>query len=299
MTEGAGPDARAEEMARGSAILERHQVQTSELGVLAKLPPFRPVLISLMRSFEREDVANDEIAKLVESDPTLSAELLAVVNSPLFTRRITITSPAQAVSVLGFETTKSLAATLGVRCMMQGAPRTPVVRRFWVHSLAAATIAQSFAKLFHVDPHVVYVGALLHDLGRLGLLAGYPDDYTALALASYENSDEILAAEQSRFGMTHCQAGELLADAWCLPAPLRQVADQHHHSASDNAIVALIQLACRLADDLQFQAVHRRDTLKPEESIALYAPPHLQQEMAQRLKDVSAEVLNVIEALDF
>ena len=228
MTEGDGPDARGQETARGTAILENLHVETAELGALAKLPPFRPVAISLMKLFDRDDVRTDEIAHLVESDPTLTSELLAVVNSPLFAFRNPVTSASHAISLLGVESTRSLATTLAMRSMAQGAPRTPVVRRFWVHSMATATVAQQFARHFPVDPHVVHVGALLHDLGRLGLLAAHPTDYSALALTAYDTTADILAAERSKFGMTHCQAGALLAKAWRLPLPLQQMMRHHH-----------------------------------------------------------------------
>jgi len=299
MTGGDGPDARANDMARGHAILTEHRVETSELGALAKLPPFRPVVISLMRLFDREFVSTDEIGQLVESDPSLAAELLAVVNSPLFACPSRVTSVSQAVGLLGFESTKSLATTLGMRSMMREAPRTPVVRRFWVHSIATAIIAQQFARSFHVDPHAAHVTALLHDLGRLGLLAAHPDEYAALALSAYESSDEILAAEQAGFGMTHCRAGALLAGAWNLPDPLEQVTTHHHEGASENELVALVQLCCRLADDFLFQAILRRDVHKPEQTIAQYAPALLQEELAARLEETSAAVITAIQALDF
>ena len=297
MTAGDGPDRRAEELARGIAMLD--EVEASELGELAKLPPFRPVIVSLMRLFDREDVSNEEIARLVESDTSLTAELLAVVNSPLFPTRTPVTSPIQAVSLLGHQTTRSLVSALGMRSIVQGGPRTPVVRRFWSHTVAAATIGQDFARFFRIDPHLVYIGAILHDLGRLGLLAAHREEYTTLALSSHESTDAILAAEQAGFGMTHCRAGALLAGAWSLPDPARQIAEQHHQAGSDHNVVALVQLCCRLADDMQFQAIHRRDIQKPEETILALAPAHLQEPLISRLEDVNTAILHGIETLDF
>ena len=181
------PDAA---IARGAEILESTHAQTADLGPLAKLPPFQPVIINLMRLFDRDDVQTAEICRLIESDPALTGELLAVVNSPLYGLPASITDPAQAVNLLGFETTKSLAAALGMRFMMRGAPKTPVVRRFWTHSVATATIAQRFARSFAVDPSEAHIGGLLHDLGRLGLLAAYPNEYAAMALTTHAGYSE-------------------------------------------------------------------------------------------------------------
>jgi len=299
MTQGDGPDARVDEEARGAAILENLHVETSELGALAKLPPFRPVAIALMRLFDRDDVVIDEIAALVESDPTSTSELLALVNSPLFAFRTRIDSAAHAITLLGVESTKSLAVTLAMRSLMHGAPRTPVVRRFWVHGIATATIAQRFARSFHLDPHVTYVSALMHDLGRLGLLAAHPEEYSALALTSNESTAEILAAEKAGFSMTHCHAGGLLAKAWSLPESLQKVAAHHHDTDPGHGLVGLVHLCCRLADDLEFQAIHRRDIQKPEDTIATYAPVASREHLTSELQTAITGVMYAIQTLDF
>src|SRR5437868_12453653 len=59
-------------------------VEQPKLGKLAKLNPFSPVALSLIRHFDRDDADIKEIVNLVSSDPALSVETLAYVNSPLF-----------------------------------------------------------------------------------------------------------------------------------------------------------------------------------------------------------------------
>jgi HD-like signal output (HDOD) protein len=186
-----------------------------------------------------------------------------------------------------------------MRSLMQGGPRTPVVRRFWVHSIASATIARHFAGAFKTSPELSYLAALMHDLGRNGLLAAHPEQYERLALASQESTAEILAAEQSAFGMTHCHAGTMLAKAWHLPDPLREVAGHHHETSSGHAMLALVQLCCRLADDFMYQAISRRDLLKPEETIVLDAPEGLHQILTDELPTVNAAIVTAIQTLDF
>ena len=70
--------------------------------------------------------------------------------------------------------------------------------------------------------------------------------------------------------MTHCYAGTLLARAWHLPDSLQIVAGHHHEVISDRPLVSLVQLSCRLADDLMYQAIYRADIQKPEATIHQY-----------------------------
>jgi HD-like signal output (HDOD) protein len=48
---------------------------------LAQLPPFNPVVISLLRLFDRDDAELSEISRLISSDAALSAELLIMVSA--------------------------------------------------------------------------------------------------------------------------------------------------------------------------------------------------------------------------
>jgi putative nucleotidyltransferase with HDIG domain len=288
-----------DETLRGEEILQHSNVESAELGELAKLPPFRPVVISLLRLFDRNDVGVDAISTLVQSDPSMASEMLGVVNSPLFGVQQTISSPAHAVTLLGVDRTKSLVATLAMRSLMQGAPRMPVVRRFWMHSIATATLARQLAPVFRLPPELSHVAALMHDLGRSGLLAAHQEAYARLALAAHENCAEILAEEQTSFGMTHCHAGAMLAKAWNLPEPFGEVAAHHHDGGSAQPVVTLVQLCCRLADDFMYQSIHRSDIRKPEETIAEFAPEGLQSRLIEELEEVAEAIDTAINALDF
>ncbi|HUI56496.1 MAG TPA: HDOD domain-containing protein [Bryobacteraceae bacterium] len=294
-----GPVTPAQEGPSGDELLESSQVEREELGLLAKLPPFEPVAISLVRLFDREYVAINEIARLVAADPSMTSELLAVVNSPLFAFRHRVTSPGQAITLLGVERTKSLAVTLAMRSMMQGAPKTPVVRRFWMHSLATSTTARHFAPAFGIEPELAHVAALMHDLGRLGLLSAHPAEYTRLALTAHEAVKDILAAEKAAFGLDHCRAGGILSKAWNLPAIIRKVIERHHGCSARRDLLSLVQLCCRLADDLMFQSIHHREGRQPEETVATRAPEGVRAQVMGGLEAAGAAVIAAIETLDF
>jgi putative nucleotidyltransferase with HDIG domain len=292
-------DTEGQNATRGDEILESHQVETSELGPLAKLPPFAPVVISLLRLFDRDDVKIESVASLVESDPAIVSELLGVANSPLFGSPGGITSPALAIGLLGTEHTRSLATTLAMRSMMQGAPRTAVVRRLWTHSIATAAIAQEFAAAFGVPGDLAHMAGIMHDLGRMGLLAAHPTAYTQLALAAHNTEADIRAAEQAQFGMDHCRAGSLLARAWDLPEVLYKAIECHHEESNNRDLLSLVHLGCRLADDLMFQAIRHEGPRDPAATIETCAPEALRRDLTDWVEAAKNSALTTIQALDF
>jgi HD-like signal output (HDOD) protein len=177
------------------------------------------VVIGLLRMLDREDAAIGDIARLVASDAALVGELLALVNSPLFGVRGTVANAAHGVSLLGIERTRSLVATLSMRALMVGAPRTPVVRRFWTHSTACAVIAREFAPCFGMQKDQAHIAAMMHDLGRMGLLAGHTEEYTVLALSAWETVDEILRPERSSRRPGDCRRSSSGSPPTIMPSP--------------------------------------------------------------------------------
>jgi hypothetical protein len=172
------------------------ELETSALGPLAKLPPFRPVVITLLRLFDQPEVTIADVTRLVESDPAIISEILAIVNSPLFGFQGAVATAPHAISLLGLDRTRSLVSVLAMRAMMANSPRTPVVRRVWTHSVATGAIAQHLAPYFGVNKDFAHVAGIMHDLGRMGLLAAYTSSYTEIALSAQSFSMSIMGPPQ-------------------------------------------------------------------------------------------------------
>jgi HD-like signal output (HDOD) protein len=136
-------------------------------------------------------------------------------------------------------------------------------------------------------------------LGRLGLLAAYPEEYGAFAFTAQDNADTILEEEERQFGMTHCRAGCLLSQAWALPETVCRATYLHHQPAPQDDRIGLIHLACQLADSLQFQAIRHNDVRNPGETIALHAPQHLRGRLLTEVESAGDAILTALESLGF
>ncbi|MGA2434466.1 MAG: HDOD domain-containing protein [Bryobacteraceae bacterium] len=225
------------------------------LCIAKKFQPLPAVATRLMTLVTVEDVGFREIADLVRVDPAFSAEVLKLANSPLFGCRQEVNNILHAVAILGVERLKSLVMMVALRNFLSRASKLEALRRCWRHSLGCAFLAEEIAATCWMGTAQCYTAGLLHDIGRLALLANYPAQYARLLDAVDQTGGDIIEYEREIFGMDHRELGRLLMIEWNFPAPLPDVAGLHHlEPAPDRFDVrAAVHLACRMADMLGFQ----------------------------------------------
>jgi len=294
---------KADEPPQIPAILDGDEEKTTAvedrmLGKLARLQPFSPVAIRLLRLFDRDDADINQIVKLVQSDAALAAEILAYANSPLIAVRGVVVDLHHAIAVLGANHTKNVATTLAMRSMLKKAPKPGVVRRLWQHSIATAVIAAELAPTYGVNADLANTAGVLHDVGRVGLLA-QNTDYAQFIMSVYEDVPAILQAERDLCALDHCDVGMYLSHAWKLPDVFRDVASQHHRAEGQTDIVGLIHLSCSLADDLTFSAIAHRAGLPLEDRLARSVPEALRDGVRNCWAGAEDRIRQRVNALDF
>ena len=198
-----------------------------------------------------------ELAALIRSDVAFSSEVLTMANSALFTFRTEITGILQATVLLGLQRVKAVALTVGMRSYLIDSLKIPGVLSCWRHSLACALVCEELAGACMIERDAAYLAGLLHDVGRLALTVVEPLQYSNLLLAAEENTMNVLDEERQLFGLDHCQAGRWLAEQWKLPPHFAEIAEHHHSRRIPDKfdLLALVQVACRLADCIGFWAV--------------------------------------------
>ena len=101
------------------------------------------------------------------------------------------------------------------------------LRAFWKGSLTTAVIARDIARAIDY-PHVeeAYLAGLLHNVGRLALLATAPQEYAYNFTA--RDDEELCAVEQRTLEITHAEAGAWLIERWNLDSFLADSVLYHH-----------------------------------------------------------------------
>jgi putative nucleotidyltransferase with HDIG domain len=223
---------------------------------LRLLPPFPAIAHRILALASQEDASTRQVGELIKLDPSFSAELLRFANSALFGARREVTSLTQAILLMGMDRVKSMATFVALHNMVRGSVRIQALRKVWLHSLVTAFIAEEAARVARIARDSAYTTGLLHNLGTLGLMSAYPDEYTRMLEVSNDFGFDLLQTERDLFEIDHCAAGAYLAQDWNFPDELAAAIATHHDEpvAGESTLEAIIQVSWRLTDTLGYAA---------------------------------------------
>ncbi len=202
----------------------------------------------LLRVVEHEPVAAGDVIAAVESDVALVIAVLRVANAVEGAARGRVESIVQAVEILRPPAMRALAAKTATFDFFERSTQwdaTP--ERFRLHAVATQRAADRIAQQAGAgeDRDRLMVTALLHDIGKLVLLRGYPG-YPGRILEGARTPEERLQRERRELGMDHALVGGVLARRWGLPGPVASVIERHH-AADAQGEAAVVRLADMLA----------------------------------------------------
>jgi HD-like signal output (HDOD) protein len=256
---------------RTPETVARHQ---ETVVCLSKLPPFHPAVLKLLNISVESDTADRDFESAFGSDPALTADLLLVANSAQFGIRSHVATIRHAISYLGFERVRSLAATIAVSSFVRGIEWNECLRLVWQHNIATGVIAEVLGDLSGVPG--LYTAGLIHDLGRLGLSSTDSLSYATEFSAQFSTVEESNRRETLIFGMDHCEAGFLLGKRWGFPTLLLSSMLKHHNPLDDARPLSMVQLACRMAAAIGYPEVHCGEPLPvPDLPVSLRNRPQV------------------------
>lgn len=224
---------------------------------LDKLPSLPAIAMQVYQLAQSPDTSPEALADAVTKDPSLSARLLTVVNSPYFGLRARVDSIPHALVILGREELAHLALLLSSETVFRGLS-SETGQALWRHSARTAEVARCLASHHpHFQPSSIYTAALLHDVGKIFLLsfALRPMQDIEQLCQRYELPSYEL--EREWFGHDHATLGATMLRRWGLPENLCRAVEQHHGPlpgqteplSTHAALVALADHVAQRLDD--------------------------------------------------
>ncbi|WLI88656.1 HDOD domain-containing protein [Massilia sp. R2A-15] len=210
------------------------------------------ILIKLIEHLQADDLGMAELAALISNDAGMTSKILAVANSSAYHRASRAVGLEQSLIALGTDMIKTLVISESVFQTFNNFPHSGStdLRGFWKNSLGAAFIARDLAGRMEY-PHVeeAYLAGLLHNVGRLALLATAPKEY-AFNFGARDDED-LCAVEQRTLQITHSEAGAWLIERWHLDSFLADSVLYHHEPSarleSAHPLIRIVRLAHLMA----------------------------------------------------
>jgi len=198
---------------------------------LGELPPFSPILNRLLASLANEEVDFAKLGDLIEKDTVVAGNVLHLVNSALYGRSGTINSVRHAVSLLGISKLRNAVLGMSISRMWNRVrpPASWSMARFNLHSAAAAMLSDMLAQALPVAyPEGAFVAGLLHDVGRLLIAMGLPEEHSKILAAAAKGEASHLECEIATLGFGHPELSAQALAFWNLPEPICVAVRDHH-----------------------------------------------------------------------
>ena len=184
----------------------------------------------MVELIEQPDSSALEISDAVGRDPGLAARVLKLANSVFHGFASQISSLERAVQIIGLEETRALVLDPALGRMDDLVVEGLDVPEFWDHSVLCATAAALLAGEFnHPEPERLFVGGLLHDIGRLMIALHAPEPWREVVERCQREGELSLNVERLVLGFDHATVGAELIASWQMPKPLAHMVRWHHN----------------------------------------------------------------------
>jgi putative nucleotidyltransferase with HDIG domain len=192
---------------------------------MVDLPAIPGIVIQVIQAADRDEVTTAEIEALISKDAAIATKILKVVNSAYFGLPRQVSTVGQAVVILGLHQVRNLAMSLGVLSALSSTnPRIMEYQKgFWSQSFASAACAQEVARMRGLpkkDQDAIFVGGLLHDIGRLFLITLFNLPYQQVIREAATTDLPLRLVEERVLGASHAELGAALAERWNFPEEL-------------------------------------------------------------------------------
>ena len=201
----------------------------SQVGFLPSLPT---AYAEIMQELQSKEPSISRIGDIIAKDVGMTAKLLQLANSAWFAIRNHISSPAQAVSMLGLDKVKAFVLYYQIFSKFDRA-RIPgfSMENLATHSISTGMYAKLISETEQADPHMIdyaFLAGLLHDVGMLILVGDYAEQYTEVLTQGRQRGIPLAMVEKEILGTTHAELGAYLLASWGLPQPIVEAIAFHH-----------------------------------------------------------------------
>lgn len=193
-------------------------MKISIIDSIKALPPLSSTIVQINRIYADDNSTIKEMAKVIEHDPMIVANILKIANSPLYGFGREIRSAAQAVALFGMNMTRSIAVGNSIRKLLNVdmQPYCVTSDEFaHISSLQAALMVNWYKKVDRVKAEKLYLAAFLQETGKILIASEVIQNDEAISFASeVENSNNLAMVEKAYCNATCGEVTALVFKHW-------------------------------------------------------------------------------------
>jgi HD-like signal output (HDOD) protein len=202
----------------------KHQIMNEIEGI----PTFPENIIQLQRLCNDPESSIDNIVKRLKIDPALTSDVIKLSNSAGIAPYKRIEDIKTAVVTIGLKNLNAILVASNARRILN--ERYSSFELIWEHCNKVAFYARNISLTNRQTGIIenVYMAGLLHDLGKIILLA--TDKKLVKKIAEIVNNRKITTTtmEEISIGISHSAIGSLIAKKWNFPEYLVEGIGFHH-----------------------------------------------------------------------
>ncbi len=200
-----------------------------KLREISQIPPLPASIERVLSAMRDPSISAQHITEMIYHDVAMSSKILRVVNSSYYGYRGKIVSITHAIVILGFNAVRNLILGLSMYPLLERVGHNIDVRPFWLHCIAVASASKVIAEREgQENREEFFTYGLLHDVGKLVMLALAPDLFLSLVREAKQKEKSFYQVEKERVEFPHTSLGYELFMYWKMPEEVLEVVGFHH-----------------------------------------------------------------------
>jgi len=213
-----------------TGLLKRKPLSKEDLeAALNAVRPIPQIALKIIRMIRQQSYDMEDMAEQTRRDQVISAKVIRLCNSARFGMKTDAID--RALVMIG---EKRLLQFILTAALDDFFPETETGYSLckgglYKHALGTAMTAESLANFTgRVPADIAYTAGLLHDIGKVVLDQRISEVTPLFYRRMQVDGRDLIDVEHEAFGVSHDEAGGLLAKQWSLPESLTDAIRYHH-----------------------------------------------------------------------
>ncbi len=228
------------------ARARQEQLRQRLAGIISQedfeIPPLPEVAVELQRLVDSPVGDATSAVSIVKRDAQLTTRVMKLACSPVYRGAVPTTSLRDAVMRIGLRGLRDVAMAAALESTFRSGPLGQQIKQEAKHAFAVACGTAAIAPKLRVSPEYAFLCGLMHDVGRIALLA---------AMGDFSESERRWLHPEfvdSLLDNYHQEVGARVLQRWKMPPLTIDVAQRHHDIGIEDSAVNRMRNAVAVAD---------------------------------------------------